>query len=127
MEKGSFSLKITAAAKEDMERIYRYIVEELYNEQAADDLMETMENIFLKLVHFPFHGSYVKDKTLLQKGYRKLIIHHYIGFYLVNERKREVIILRVLYGKREYRECNINCVSKKCVRFLTHTVFYLLE
>jgi hypothetical protein len=25
------------------------------------------------------------------------------------------------------RECNINCVSKKCVRFLTHTVFYLVE
>ncbi|ODV45978.1 glycosyl hydrolase family 28-related protein [Bacillus subtilis] len=26
-----------------------------------------------------------------------------------------------------YRECNINCVSKECVRFLTHTVFYLIE
>ncbi|MFS0882900.1 P-loop NTPase fold protein, partial [Metabacillus niabensis] len=25
------------------------------------------------------------------------------------------------------RECNINCVSKECVRFLTHTVFYLIE
>ncbi|MFD5198277.1 small, acid-soluble spore protein, alpha/beta type [Bacillus subtilis] len=24
-------------------------------------------------------------------------------------------------------ECNINCVSKECVRFLTHTVFYLIE
>lgn len=23
----------------------------------------------------------------------------------------------------EIRECNINCVSKKCVRFLIHTVF----
>ncbi|WP_058305969.1 type II toxin-antitoxin system RelE/ParE family toxin [Gracilibacillus massiliensis] len=103
MEKGSFSLKFTAVAKDDMESIYRYIVEELYNQQAADDLMVTMENSFLKLIHYPFHGSYVKDKTLLQKGYRKLIIHHYICFYLVNERKREVIIMRVLYGKREYQ------------------------
>ncbi|UOQ49684.1 hypothetical protein MUN88_06275 [Gracilibacillus caseinilyticus] len=30
-------------------------------------------------------------------------------------------------ARKHQWECNINCVSKKCVRFLTHTVFCLLE
>ncbi len=32
-----------------------------------------------------------------------------------------------LISEENLWECNINCVSKECVRFLTHTVFYLIE
>ncbi|MEC0406889.1 hypothetical protein P8819_21125, partial [Bacillus velezensis] len=48
--------------------------------------------------------------------------------------KEEVQKISRVYGSqyeveisRLKRECNINCVSKECVRFLTHTVFYLIE
>lgn len=42
------------------------------------------------------------DEYLRNKGYRKLIVDNYIVFYLIWEEKKQVIIMRVLYGKQKY-------------------------
>lgn len=44
------------------------------------------------------------DEFLKSKGYRKLIIDNYIVFYLVDEGNKQVIIMRVLYGKQKYED-----------------------
>ncbi|MEC0394645.1 hypothetical protein P8785_02035, partial [Bacillus subtilis] len=44
--------------------------------------------------------------------------------YAIISRKKDIQLLKKSLKKGE---CNINCVSKECVRFLTHTVFYLIE
>ncbi|MDW7669905.1 MAG: type II toxin-antitoxin system RelE/ParE family toxin, partial [Bacillota bacterium] len=51
---------------------------------------------------FPFSCNYVVDEYLKKKGYRKLIIDNYIAFYLVNEEERQVVVMRVLYGRQKY-------------------------
>ncbi|MCC9293478.1 type II toxin-antitoxin system RelE/ParE family toxin [Clostridium sp. WLY-B-L2] len=46
----------------------------------------------------------VIDETLKQRGYRKLIIDNYIAFYLVDDNKQQVIIMRILYGARNHKD-----------------------
>lgn len=54
MERNKYALKMTPAARDDLDTIYSYISEELYNEAAADQLMEKIESNFLRLQAFPF-------------------------------------------------------------------------
>lgn len=39
-------------AKEDLEDIYEYLSNELYNVSAAEDLMDKTENLFMRLQDF---------------------------------------------------------------------------
>lgn len=102
MSRNSYSLKLTPKAGEDLDEIYRYITEELYAEQAAANLLEKIEASIMRLKEFPFSCNYVADEYLKKKGYRKLIIDSYIAFYLVNEEEKQVIVMRVLYGRQKY-------------------------
>jgi addiction module RelE/StbE family toxin len=104
MKTNKYTLKITPAAKEDLEKIYDYITNELYNESAAENLLDKIEESFMRLKEFPYSCNFVSDEFLENKGYRKLIIDNYIGFYIVDEIKNEVIIMRVLYGKQKYQD-----------------------
>lgn len=104
MERNNYALKITPAARDDLDIIYRYISEELYNAAAADKLMEKIERNFLRLQEFPFSCNYVTDMILRNKGYRKLVINDYVGFYIADESGKSVIIIRVFHGKQKYQD-----------------------
>ena len=83
MSNNSYGLKLTPKASEDLDKIYRYITEELYAEQAAADLLEEIETSVLKLKEFPFSCNYVADEYLKKKGYGKLIIIQYFPLLLL--------------------------------------------
>jgi addiction module RelE/StbE family toxin len=102
MSNNMYGLKFTPKASEDLDKIYRYITEELYAEKATADLLDKIEASVLSLNEFPFLCNYVSDEYLKKKGYRKLIIDNYIAFYLVDEEERQVVVMRVLYGSQKY-------------------------
>ncbi|AGL03661.1 type II toxin-antitoxin system RelE/ParE family toxin [Desulfoscipio gibsoniae] len=102
MSKNSYSLKLTPKASKDLDKIYRYITEELYAEQAAVNLLEKIETSVMRLKDFPFSGNYFADEYLKKKGYRKLIIDNYIDFYVVDEEEKQVVVMRFLYGRQKY-------------------------
>ena len=102
MSENNYSLKFTPKAYDDLDEIYSYISEKLFDEQAADNLMDRIEHNILRLKSFPYSCSFVTEETLKAKGYRKLIINNYIAFYMVNEVEHQVIIMRVLYGAQNY-------------------------
>lgn len=104
MEKSNFDLKITPAANNDLEEIYRYISVELFAEDAVVSLLNRIEQNIMRLKHFPYSGSYLLDEFLRNKGYRRLIIDNYVVFYIVDENERQIIIMRVLYGKQKYEK-----------------------
>jgi len=58
----------------------------------------------MRLKDFPFSCSYVDGAFLKRKGYRKLIVDNYIAFYLVDEEEKQVVIMRVLYGRQKYQD-----------------------
>ncbi|MGI6648985.1 MAG: type II toxin-antitoxin system RelE/ParE family toxin [Bacillota bacterium] len=93
MEK--YKLLIFPLAKQDLQEI----VGEL-SQQAAlklyDDIIESIGS----LEHMPLRYPLIKDPLLRAKGYRVMVVHRYLVFYIVKEKKVE--IRRILYGKRQF-------------------------
>ncbi len=104
MESKLYQIRYTPLAYQDLDEIDSYISETLHNPQAAEKLLNEMETSINRLKTHPLIGFEVDDSLLASKGYRKLIIRNYMAFYLPNPEKREVIIMRILYGAREYRD-----------------------
>jgi len=103
MPNSNYTLKFTPKAGEDLDEIYGYIATKLFAETAAEDLMDKIENAFMRLEKYPFSCSFVFDEPLKSRGYHKLIVDSYIAFYLVNKSEKQVIIMRVLYGASDYK------------------------
>ena len=99
-----YILKFTRLAEIDLDEIYGYICIKLFNDQAAIELVGSIENAINRLKELPFSRSSTPDKTLGKKGYRKLIIGNYIVFYLVDNMDRKVTIMRILHGARKYQD-----------------------
>lgn len=104
MVENKYCLKITPKTNEDLEEIYSYIANELFNEDAAENLIKKIELSIMRLKEFPFSCSFVADEILKNKGYRKLIIENYIAFYIVNESDKQVVIIRILYDRQKYQD-----------------------
>lgn len=102
MENELYRIQYTPLAFEDLDGIDTYISETLCNAVAAERLIEQMEKSINQLKQFPYMGSKVEDEYLAAKGYRKLVVENYLIFHLIDEPQREVIIMRVIYGAREY-------------------------
>ena len=98
----NYTIKMTPKAVDDLDNIYKYISEGLFAKFSATDILERIEKEIMRLRKFPFSCNYVADEYLRNKGYRKLIIDNYIVFYLIEEENKQVIIMRVLYGKQNY-------------------------
>jgi len=103
MVQNKYSLKFTPKAENDLDEIYNYISNKLFANEAADNLTDKIENSIIRLSKFPFSCGYVLNKPLRNRGYHKLIIDNYIVFYLINEIKKQVIIMRILYGASNYQ------------------------
>lgn len=104
MGKSRYILRLTPIAEQDIQEISDYIAYELKNEMAAIDFLEKLEYQILRLEEFPLSCEIVNDKLLRLKKYRKLLVNNYIVFYVVDELKFEVDIVRVLYSMRSYRD-----------------------
>ncbi len=104
MPENKYSLKFTPKASDDLEQIYSYISGELFAEDAANNLLERIETSIMRLKDYPFSCNFVADEFLKNKGYRKLIIDNYIAFYSVDEIEKQVVIMRVLYGRQKYQD-----------------------
>jgi len=93
-------IKYTPMAVDDMDEIFSYISED--NVVAAESLLERINTGVSKLADFPNMGSVLSDEeyTLVNSGYRFIIIQPYLVFYRIIE--HAIIIHRILHGRRDY-------------------------
>ncbi|WP_108721253.1 type II toxin-antitoxin system RelE/ParE family toxin [Virgibacillus indicus] len=54
MVEDKYTLKFTLKAYEDLDEIYNYITNDLYNPSAADKLLQNIETNIISLKNFPF-------------------------------------------------------------------------
>ena len=99
-----FEIKITDEARHDLEKIYDYISLELKNDIAAKKLIRKIRDSIIRLREFPYMSELLKDEILRKKGYRKIVIDNYIVIYKVNKDERLVIIVRIIYNRRQYQD-----------------------
>ena len=104
MVENIFEIKITDEARHDLEKIYDYISLELKNDIAAKKLIRKIRDSIIRLREFPYMSELLKDEILRKKGYRKIVIDNYIVIYKVNKDERLVIIVRIIYNRRQYQD-----------------------
>ena len=98
----TYKLIVSREAHRDIDEIVTYIAHELKNAQAAVNFLGDVENSYCHILKNPFMYSLCKDERLYGKGYRKVIIKRYLVLYRVDEAKKSVYVIRVVYGPRDY-------------------------
>ena len=79
-----------------------YIEFVLLNPQAADDLLDTVEETLPTLAQYAQRYALVDDPVLRAWGIRFVQIKNYLAFYTISEGEQKVYIVRFLYGKRNW-------------------------
>ncbi len=104
MENRLYTLFFMPLASDDLEEIYTYVSEKLVAPAAADHMLDEIENKLNLLCEFPGLGAELSDPYLAEKGYHRLLVDNYLIFYLIDEIDRKIIVMRILYGARDYRD-----------------------
>jgi addiction module RelE/StbE family toxin len=86
------------SALNDVEAIFRYIVNNLEAPHAAVNLKNEIDSAVSRLREFPFAHAVYRAKHPLKKEYRKITVKNYYIFYVVEGAGVE--IHRVIYVRR---------------------------
>jgi len=101
LEKHDVILETTAVS--DLHSILDYISDVLKEPKAAQRIFSTIEEKILSLDELPHRQSIVKDEPYKSIGLRWLPIESYTAFYVIDEERREVRVLRILYNRRNWQ------------------------
>lgn len=85
-----------------MTAIYEYISNNLKEDSSAKKLMTEVLDKVLNLAKLP--EIYVKIGKVdnLKLEYRRMVVKNYIVLYTVDNKKKKVYIMHMIYGKRDY-------------------------
>ena len=98
----NYEVRITRAAENDLNEAAYYIEFVLLNPQAADDLVDAVEETLPTLAQYAQRYALVDDPVLRAWGIRFVQIKNYLAFYTISEEEQKVYIVRFLYGKRNW-------------------------
>ena len=97
-----YQVHITDAARNDLSEAADYIEYVLKNPQAADDLLNEAEERISSLSQHAELYAPVDDPVLKIWGIRFIQVGNYLAFYTVLEEPGRAVIIRFLYGKRDW-------------------------
>ena len=95
-----FELKIFPKAQRDIESIYLYISKVLFNEKAASDFFNELEDSLKTVCDFPESCPLISNELVDDSTIRKLLVKKYIVFYRLKD--NEIQVIRVLYRMSNY-------------------------
>jgi len=98
------SYRFTPRASEDLLSILGYIKNELSNPKAASDLALKIFNGIDQVRQYPDSGIKVDNPHITDKSVRKFYADNYIVFYKTDKEAKSLIIVRIVYGKRNLCE-----------------------
>lgn len=98
-----YKVIIELPAQRDLQGLLHYITDTLKEPVIAKRIYTSIKEQILVLNQMPLRHSIVQEQPYAAMGVRKLLVENYIAFYLLDEEKCEVHILRILYQHREWQ------------------------
>ncbi|MET1248973.1 type II toxin-antitoxin system RelE/ParE family toxin [Sporolactobacillus sp. STCC-11] len=98
----TYNLIMSISAVNDLQEISRYIAKELQEPETAQKLVAKIKRTVMSLSEMPTRYPCVTDQYLASRGIRRIVVDHYLVFYLIHEEDRVVSIIRILYSKRNW-------------------------
>lgn len=96
-----YSYVLTEKANQDLDEILSYITNALCNKKAASDFLDKTLEAIEQIRAFPESGSLVNNPYLGNVNVRKVPVGNYLIFYQPTIATRKIIVLRVIYGRRD--------------------------
>jgi plasmid stabilization system protein ParE len=94
----------TERAVDDLRKLVGYLAKELANPTSASHFMDALEHEIDNLCTFPESGARVDNEFLPNAPVRKTNLDQYILYYLPDTAGEKIIILRLVYGRRDMSE-----------------------
>ena len=99
----TYSAELTQSAVSDIREIYGYIKLQLLEPETATRQRDHIKSGILNLSSLPNRHALISDGYLREQGIRFFPVDNYLVFYVVHEAERKVIVLRVLYSRRDWQ------------------------
>ena len=96
----SYSVKISNEADNDLRSIYEYIAFELKSAENAIGQLDRLEQSILMLNEMPERYKLYENEPWKSKGLRMMPVDNFIVFYIPDNEKNTVTVIRVMYGGR---------------------------
>lgn len=87
-----------------MFEIFTYISRTLKAPEAADRLLGEVEKNILSLNYMPKRVALISEEPWRSHGIHKMPVKNFNIYFTVNDKLKEVIIIAVIYGKRDQLE-----------------------
>ena len=95
-----FDYVFTETAEADIDGILEYIARELQNPDAASAFADELEKKIDEICKSPKSGRPVDNKYLIRTDVRRFLEKNYTAYYIIDEDSQMIVILRVVYTKR---------------------------
>ena len=96
-----YSFSFTDTAAPDLEETLNYISSELSNPTAAHNFILKFETAVSAIRKFPLSGSPVENPYVKRNDIRKTLVGNYVLYYIPDQEKHQIVILRIVYGQRD--------------------------
>ena len=97
-----YEVKLYARAYRDMEDIYAYIANNLHDPNAAQNIIDEIENAVFSLELMPERGAVRRSGIYANRDYRQLFVGNYMIVYRVKKEEKQVHIVTVRYAPSSF-------------------------
>ena len=101
MASKKYGFVLTEIAEADIDETFEYIAVDLSNPNAAAGLADELEKKIDEVCKTPKSGRPVENEYLKRNDVRRFLVGNYIVYYIIDDDARNIIILRMVYGKRD--------------------------
>ena len=98
---GRFHVEYSPEALDDLRSVYSYIAFHLKERETAKKLTDRIRREIRALNEMPERYAPVDWEPWLSMGMRKLPVNNFVVYYLVDQPKRLVSVVRIFYGGRD--------------------------
>ena len=96
-----YKIKVTRQAKEHLALIREYIATELKEPAIAKRILELLKSEMMSLQTMPYRVKCIDEQPWGELGFRKIRVKNYYIYFWVDENRKEVQILAVIYVRRD--------------------------
>lgn len=96
-----YDYDLTEIAESDIDETLSYMEDDLSNPTAASDFMDALEDKIDEICKNPKTGRIVKNPYLKRDDVRRFLVDNYIAYYIIDEDNSKIVILRLVYGRRD--------------------------
>ena len=97
-----YEVQISEKAEDDLDSIIDYMISKLKAPKAAGNFLSLLEQKIESIKVSPKAYKIIDDEKLSVDEIRVVQVNTYLVFFMIDEKKKVVSIIRVLYGRRDW-------------------------